>query len=414
MCDTFSSKKRNSHGSSAGFGGHGYYGHGHGHTYGYPHSPRPPHGYGSGPGPGAGYGFNNNNYSAPPPSYDSHFEYSNGNANSYGGPSPSHSPHPPFASNNPYNSYPSPYPHEKPNGYPNEQVHGSHPPGPGAGENTSYYNGSHPPRHNGPSSGPGPGYGPRPGAPGPMHGRAHSMNGPHTSMPMNGPPPMAMNNGGLHPNMNTHPAPAPVPVPVPAPQSNSPRSLLLRQSPKTHKIILIHLAGSPIDSPPLYSLTSSPKSSKADYVLARGGDPNDSSTLIGEVQSHTFSSKYDLVVRGISCLLKESAGGSNYNIEIPGMGKYKWITDMENLSSVMWLKDASKSSTLATYDKSKEKSSVGAWKMFVGGKDRELTVHVPLNEFFVEVLLVSLYAVKMAKEGAMEAAVEIVGAVAGA
>ncbi|KAL4789486.1 hypothetical protein BDV19DRAFT_374091 [Aspergillus venezuelensis] len=327
--------------------------------YGYPH-PQPPQGYDPGPAPGPGYGFN-----TPPPNYNSHSH------NPYPSPAPSHSPQPlpPFGSDNPYNA---------------------HPPAQQPCENASYYGHPVPPRSHGPSPVPGHGhgheYGPAPSpAPGqalapPIHGRAHSNSAQPPIHPQQGPP----------------------------------RSLLLRQSPKTHKIILIHPSGTPSTAPPLYSLTSSPKSSKADYVLARGPDPNDPAVLVGEVRSHTFSSKYDLIVRGTQCSLKESGGGSNYNIEIPGMGKYKWVTDMENLSSNMKLMDESKRTTFASYSKSSEKSSVGTWKKIVGGKDRELVLDRPVSEFFTEVLLVSLYAVKMAKEGALEAAGEIVGAVAGA
>ncbi|KAL4780915.1 hypothetical protein BJX76DRAFT_32267 [Aspergillus varians] len=290
-------------------------------------------------------------HSPPPPAYDSHNNYNNYNTN-YG---------------HPYGAPPQP----APNNY-------SYP-----GEKASYYNNNNNYYHPPPRNNNGPGYGPPPGP--------------------------ILNT--FHPNINTGPNPPP-----PVPPSTTPRALLLRQSPETHKIILIHPADTPITAPPLYTLTSSPKASKADYVLARGANPNDPSTLIASVKSHTFSSKYDLVVRGTPCLLRESGGGCNYNLEIPGVGKYKWVTDAEKLGvgSKMWLKDEAKTRVLATYDKSRGASSVGGWKKFVGGKDRELVLNAPCEEFFVEVLLVSLYAVKMAKEGAVEAAGEIVGALAGA
>lgn len=108
--------------------------------------------------------------------------------------------------------------------------------------------------------------------------------------------------------------------------------------------------------------------------------------------------------------------GDSYTIDVPGRGKYRWVTDQENLSSKMWLKDEGKTRMFATYDKSRGPSSVGAWKKFVGGRDRELVLEPAIqgDEFLVEVLLVSLYAVKMAKEGALEAAGEVVSALAGA
>ncbi|KAL4911333.1 hypothetical protein BDW74DRAFT_142778 [Aspergillus multicolor] len=287
-----------------------------------------------------------------------------------------------------------------------------------------------------------PGYRYPPGRP------AHSSPGPGYGYgnDYNAPPPSYESHNGYGPNNVNALGAVPVPAPqnrypndkppshyssasyqggfsFPAPQHiasqslaptlhRGPQNLVMRQSPSTHKIILIHPAGAPINSPPLYSLTSSPKSSKADYVLARGPDPNNPADLVGEVKSHTFSSKYDLTVRGTTCILKESPMGSSYKIELPGRGLFKWYTDEDNLTSKMWLKDESKN-VLATYDKSREKSSVGTWKKFVGGRDRELQLHEGFDDFFVEVLLVSLYAVKMAKEGAIETAGEIVGAVAG-
>ncbi|KAL2871033.1 uncharacterized protein BJX67DRAFT_213206 [Aspergillus lucknowensis] len=256
------------------------------------------------------------------------------------------------------------------------------PQGPPQGANSSYYyNPNHRPS---PSPGPGPGYGPQ-------HNRIPSPN-----------PPM---------NMAGFPPAPPSPQPHPQTQQGC-QTFHLRQSDKTHKIILIHGFGQPVSAPPLYSLTSSPKSSNADYVLARGADPNDPQALVASVKSHTFSSKYDLVVRGTTCTLRPGTMGDKYKIEIPQMGLYKWHTDEEGMSSKMWLKDE-RGNVLVTYDKSKAPSSKSTWKKFVGGRERDLEFHVPMSEFFVEVSLVSIYAVKMAKEGALEVAGEVVGALAG-
>ncbi|KAL2820953.1 hypothetical protein BDW59DRAFT_164358 [Aspergillus cavernicola] len=230
------------------------------------------------------------------------------------------------------------------------------------------------------------------------------------------------NNYPPPPIHNRGPSPNPIPFPnttsttAPAPNQPppaGPRTYHLRQSPQTHKIIHVHPAGTPPSTPPLYSITSSPKSSKADYVLAHGPDPDNANALTAEIKAHTFSSKYDLTVRGTTCLLKESTMGDKYRIDIPGMGAYRWYTDQEKLSGKMWLKDEA-GRVLAVYDKSKVQTRKSSWKKFVGGKERDLEVVVPCSEFFVEVLLVSIYAVKMAKEGALEAAGEIVGALAGA
>lgn len=320
--------------------------------YGFNYPPQPaPGGYGPTTVPGCGY-----LAGSPPP------------GPGYGyPPPPSYNAHNTFNNNN--NNIHS--------GPPTLQNNYSYPSNPG--EKTSY-----PPTN---------GFGFHPG-PGPANNTNMNMN-------MNIPQHQTQTQTQPYPLSNTNPT--------------SPKAFLLRQSPSTHKIILIHPSGSPA-APPLYSLTSSPKTSKADYVLARGPDPNNASALVGEVKSHTFSSKYDLIVRGQKCLLKESTMGDSYTIDIPGRGKYRWVTDQENLSSRMWLKDEGKTRVFATYDKSRAPSSVGTWKKFVGGKDRELVVEpvVQGDEFLVEVLLVSIYAVKMAKEGALEAAGEIVSALAGA
>jgi hypothetical protein len=191
----------------------------------------------------------------------------------------------------------------------------------------------------------------------------------------------------------------PSPVNRPGPQT-----LLLRKSPSAEKVIFIHPAGATVTSPPLYCLSSSPN---AEYVLARGSDPNNPTALVGQVKSHTFSSKLDMTVRGRTCALKGSTLGSTYKIDIPGTGSYKWHTD--DFSSKMWLKDENKS-VLATYDKSKEKRT---WKKFLGGRDRQLTIHGSSDEFFVEVILLSLYAVKLAEEAADETVEGILDAVSG-
>ncbi|KAL6234018.1 hypothetical protein BDW75DRAFT_241491 [Aspergillus navahoensis] len=185
------------------------------------------------------------------------------------------------------------------------------------------------------------------------------------------------------PYANTSASATPMSQPSPIKRSG-PQTLLLRQSPSADKIIFVHPAGVPITSPPLYCLTSSPD---AEYVLARGPDPNNPTALVGKVKSHTFSSKYDVT------------------IDIPGLGSYKWHTD--DFPSKMWLKDEKKN-VLATYDKSKEKRS---WKDFLGGKDRQLTIHGSFDELFVEALLISLYAVKLAEKAADETVGEIFNAV---
>ncbi|KAL5339373.1 hypothetical protein BJX70DRAFT_397823 [Aspergillus crustosus] len=319
-------------------------------SFGYPQS-GPGYGYAPVPGP----------YQGGPPAPGPGYNY---------GPSP-----PVYAHgngyNNQYNNYgpPPPQIHAPPPGnygYPNDKPYG--------------YNSNNippPPRSNGPS--PVPGY-----APGPGRSPGHSPR----------------------PSMHSVQQP-------PQPQTSGPRTFVLRQSPQTHKIIDVVPGGAPPDAPAFYSITSSPKTAKADFALARGPDPNDHNALVGTVKSHTFSSKYDLVVRGIQCTLKSSSLGDKYVIEIPQMGVYKWCTDQNEGTSKMWLKDEQKN-VLVTYDKSRGPSNLSTWKKFVGGRDRELQFGVPASDFFVEVMILSIYAVKMAKEGALEAAGEIVGALAGA
>ncbi|KAL4881194.1 hypothetical protein BJY04DRAFT_189316 [Aspergillus karnatakaensis] len=293
---------------------------------------------------------------------------------SYGYPPPQQAPYgyPPPGPGY-HNGPPPPNPYMHNNYGPPPQHYQQYAPPPG----NYNYNGhpAPPPRSNGPS--PVPGYGPPAPGRGPSPNPVHNMNAHHQRQPSN----------------------------------NRPQSLLLRQSPQTHKIILVHPSGMPVDAPPFYSVTSSPKAAKADYAMARGADPNDPNALIGTVKSHTFSSKYDLVVRGTFCTLKESSLGDKYTIEIPGMGVYKWHT--ESMSSKMWLKDENKN-VLVSYDKVRNgQSSVSGWKKFVGGKDRQLQFHVPASELFMEVVVLSIYAAKMAQEGAIETAGEVVGAVAG-
>ncbi|KAL4982251.1 hypothetical protein BDW68DRAFT_171066 [Aspergillus falconensis] len=315
----------------------------------------------------------------------------------------------------------------------------------GQGQGQGYAYGYGTPQHPCPQSQPpqhGPGYNYPPGppaqpAPGPAYGYSYpfdtALSG-HDSLSHSGysnvslPPnnygyqPQRYSNSGAHyqttynpvlhggsgrpmpgPYANTIASASPMSQPSPI-NRPGPQTLLLRQSPSAEKIIFIHPAGIAITSPPLYCLTSSPN---AEYILARGPDPNNPTAVVGKVKSHTFSNKYDVILRGRTCVLKGSTLGSSYKIDIPGWGSYKWHTD--DFSSKMWLKDE-KRNVLATYDKSKEKRS---WKKFLSGKDRQLTIHGSFDEFFVETLLISLYAVKLAEEAADETAEEILDAVSG-
>ncbi|KAL4815140.1 hypothetical protein BDW67DRAFT_164472 [Aspergillus spinulosporus] len=230
------------------------------------------------------------------------------------------------------------------------------------------------------------------GSSGPHYQNAYSPALHGSSGPMSGP--YANTSAAATPMNQSNPVNRP-----------GPQTLLFRKSPSADKVIFVHPAGVPVTSPPLYCLSSSPD---AEYVLARGSDPNNSTALVGQVKSHTFSSKYDMTVRGRTCALKGSTLGTTYKIDIPGRGSYKWHTD--DFSSKMWLKDENKS-VLATYDKSKEKRT---WKKFLGGRDRQLTIHGSFDEFFVEVILLSVHAVKLAEEAADETVEEILDAVSGA
>ncbi|KAL3429069.1 hypothetical protein BDV09DRAFT_180974 [Aspergillus tetrazonus] len=249
------------------------------------------------------------------------------------------------------------------------------------------------------------GYGNRPSSP---HSYGHQFqsyggSGPHYQ---NAYSPSLHGGSGPMPGSYANTSAAASPMNQPNPVSRpGPQTLLFRKSPSAEKVIFIHPAGSPLTSPPLYCLSSSPD---AEYVLARGSDPNNPTALVGKVKSHTFSSKFDMTVCGRKCALKGSTLGSTYKVDIPGTGSYKWHTD--DFSSKMWLKDENKS-VLATYDKTKEKRT---WKKLLGGRDRQLTIHGSFDEFFIEVILLSLYAVKLAEDAADEMTEEILDAVSGA
>lgn len=112
-------------------------------------------------------------------------------------------------------------------------------------------------------------------------------------------------------------------------QNNTPdgTSFSLRQAPWDPTKILVHPAGYPVESQPMYSITIC-KERVPNVVMFRGwgGGPCD---IIGDARlPKSLSSKSHLILHGQSIDMRLSQTSGQFNLESPTMGRLKWKADV--------------------------------------------------------------------------------------
>ncbi|KAG4413587.1 hypothetical protein IFR04_013289 [Cadophora malorum] len=170
----------------------------------------------------------------------------------------------------------------------------------------------------------------------------------------------------------------------------------IRSSPHIPDHIVVHPLGYPADVPPVFTIVTS--TSKPNVSIFRGhADP---ANKLGDAIMHTFSSTIDLNHRGQTASLKENSLSGNFTLVSP-IGKFKWGVN-QITGTGLELKDSS-GTKLASL------RSAG----FPGSGERKLELVVPVDDIFLELIVLSAMTAKTSQKGTNDAVGEVVSAVAG-
>lgn len=177
----------------------------------------------------------------------------------------------------------------------------------------------------------------------------------------------------------------------------SPQTITVRASKTDPNIMVVHPGGVADTSPPLYSLSVSSES-KPNVVVYRG--PHSPSNIIGTAVFHSLSGKIDLVFHGQPITIKPSGMSIAHHFEFPPVGKLKWQPN-QTTGMGLELRDASGL-------KVAKLKSTG----FCSG-DRVFEMMVPCDPRFLDLVVLSGWAVRADMDKDNSAVAEILGAVLG-
>lgn len=192
-------------------------------------------------------------------------------------------------------------------------------------------------------------------------------------------------------NMNTYQSPAYNPQPT------SPQSLTVRSSKLDPNFTVIHPAGVPDTSPPLYSLSMS-TSSKPNVVVYRG--PHSPSNIIGNAVFHSLSGRIDLTLHGQLITMTTSSIPYGHHFDFPPVGKLKWqpnqVTGMG-----LELRDASGMKLVKL-------KSAGLFS-----RERVFETLVPCDPRFMDLVVLSGWAIRAQADRDNAVVGDVLGAVLG-
>lgn len=191
--------------------------------------------------------------------------------------------------------------------------------------------------------------------------------------------------------MNIYRSPAYNAPPLP------PQILTVRPSKIHPNIIVIHPVGVADTFPPLYSLSIS-NNSKPNVVLYRG--PHSPSTIIGTAVFHSFSGKIDLTLHGQPITIKPSGMPIAYHFEFPPVGKIKWQPN-QTTGLGLELRDASGMKVVKL-------KSTGLFS-----DERVFEMMVPCDPRFVDLVVLSGWAIRADMDRGNSMVADMLGAVLG-
>ncbi|CVL00589.1 hypothetical protein FPRO06_06108 [Fusarium proliferatum] len=179
--------------------------------------------------------------------------------------------------------------------------------------------------------------------------------------------------------------------------SNGSQVFTIRPHPQDDNLLSILPSTAPKDSPPLYTIYKRPSSST--LLMHRGHAAPEN--IIASATMHLSTSRIDVSVFNQPMVIKNSSMTGSWGFHTH-MGKFKWkVNQMTGTGFELYDQSGKK---LAKY------GSAG-WKRF---GEKELSVYVQGDEFFVVMVLFSAVVSKELKKIIDEVVGEVAGAVAGA
>ncbi|KAF4976798.1 hypothetical protein FZEAL_6579 [Fusarium zealandicum] len=172
----------------------------------------------------------------------------------------------------------------------------------------------------------------------------------------------------------------------------------VQPNPQDENTIFIIPAGQPKEAPPLYTISKRP--SKPNFVVFRG--PPTPQNTVATATMHMSSTTVDLSIYNQPMVVKNSSLSGNWSLETPQMGTFKW--KVSQLTGTGFELSDGGGRKLAKY------GSAGITRLM----DKQLTVYVPCDEFFIVTMFLSAIACKELTKIIEEVVGEVVGGIAGA
>lgn len=181
-----------------------------------------------------------------------------------------------------------------------------------------------------------------------------------------------------------------------AASNNGSQVLTIQPHPRDDNLLVITPAGAPKDAP-LYSIYKKPSSSS--FVMHRGQPaPNN---IIAMATMHLSTSKIDLSVHNQPMVIKHSSMTGSWSFQTH-MGKFKWkVNKLTGTGFELYDQMGNK---VAKY------GSAGLTRF----TEKQMSIHVPGDEFFIIMVLLSAVSSKALARIIDEVIGEVAGAVAGA
>ncbi|KAF4338386.1 hypothetical protein FBEOM_7739 [Fusarium beomiforme] len=176
--------------------------------------------------------------------------------------------------------------------------------------------------------------------------------------------------------------------------SNGSQIFALRPHPQDDNLLFILPSNAPKESPPLYTIYKRPSSSS--LLMHRGlASPEN---VIASATMHLSTSKIDMSVFNQQMTIKNSSMTGSWGF-LTHMGKFKWKVN------------STTGTGFELYDQNGTKVAKYGSAGFVRFGEKQVSVYVPGDEFFVVMALFSAVASKELVKIIDEVAGEVVGAV---
>ncbi|CAF3578060.1 unnamed protein product [Fusarium graminearum] len=175
------------------------------------------------------------------------------------------------------------------------------------------------------------------------------------------------------------------------------QSLVVRPHPNDDNLLIITPAGSPKDAPPLYTISK--RLSNPNFILHRGFPAPENAVAVASM--HISTSTVDLSVYNQPMVIKNSSMTGSWSFDTH-MGKFKWKVNQYTGTG------------FELYDRQGNKIAKYGNAGLMNFGEKQLSIYVPGDEFFIAMVLLSAVASKELAKIIEEVVGEVAGAVVGA